>query len=456
MMTIKLKIQNTIDITEYQRQFSCLVRYAYNRILDGKTAADIRKLCKTLNNVGLMDGSWAEFAYYRADRNIEVQKALHPDNNVVFGGKKNFSDYSNGKITEEEYRNNRLSNLLSIGKKHDPRGNRKFQLDLANNKVIFKPSRDTHIDVILPRLSKNQKKLLEQVEMLGKNHEMPITYELSSDHICIKFDEAYCSTPYHNFKKDRVLAIDTNPNFLGITICDYNLDGEQKVLHKEIISNAEINALFTTEGIGLPSTHPFKKYITQKRIHEGHEVAKYISVLARSWNCEYVALEKLNIKQRDIGKGKTYNRKCNNMWNRLRMFDGIKKWCSLKNIKVHDVPPQHSSFIGCINYTTDYDMIAASLEISRRANAFISNYRTKTKDHTNHIVYPAIEKKKILNEWKDEGLTAKDFSNWVDLYGWFKQNPELNYRVLLDVGKTTEKSFRLFSQKSKLKIFRIL
>ena len=88
----------------------------------------------------------------------------------------------------------------------------------------------------------------------------------------------------------------------------------------------------------------------------------------------------------------------------------------LKNIKFREVPPQYSSFIGCINHPTDYDSIAASLEISRRANAFITTYITKTKDKTNRIIFPAIIKRKnVPNEWKDEGLTDQDLKNWVSL-----------------------------------------
>jgi len=381
---------------------------------------------------------------------------------IVFGGKKNLSDYSKGKITKEEYKKNRLMSVFASGKAADISGNRKFQLDLANNKVVFKPSRDVHIDVILPKLSKNQRKLLEQIEPLAKAHEAPVTYQLTNEHIFIIFDEAYCSTqPYSNFKKDRILSIDTNPNFLGITICDYSANGEQKIIHKEVISNALINNM---DLMGLPSTDPLRKYQTNKRIHEGHEVAKYIVKLAKSYHCEYVAIEDLNIKQKTKTgdkkadkKSKRYRRLCNNMWNRQRMYAGIKKWCSLKNIKLREVPPQYSSFIGCLNHPEEYDMIAAALEIGRRANAFISTYITKIKNQAGRIIYPRLPKKNnILNRWKEEGLTDKDLGSWIDLYNWAK-NTESSYRVLLDVNSKilTDKSFRLFSSQSKLLQFRL-
>ena len=48
---------------------------------------------------------------------LSAKNEVHPDHNIVFGSKKNFSDYSKGKITKEEYKKNRLLPILSIGKK---------------------------------------------------------------------------------------------------------------------------------------------------------------------------------------------------------------------------------------------------------------------------------------------------------------------------------------------------
>jgi hypothetical protein len=116
---------------------------------------------------------------------------------------------------------------------------------------------------------------------------------------------------------------------------------------------------------------------------------------------------------------------------------------------LREVPAQYSSFIGCINYPTEIDSIAASLEINRRTNAYVSTYITKINKQTNYIIYPKLSKKLILNKWKDDGLTDKDLGSWLDLYKWFKNKPELSYRLLF-TPEMAEKSLRLFSYKSKL------
>jgi predicted transposase len=447
MITIKLKIKNEIDVEEIQREFSSLVRFSYNRLLEKKTQSETINLAKSLNNITL-DSSWKEFAFKKAEFLYKSQLTRELST-LIFGGKKNFQKLSEKKITKEQYKKNRLLPILSIGKSGDTSGNRKFLLDLKNNKVIFKPDRSNHIDIILSKLSKNQKLLLEQIEVKAKNHESPITYELTNSHICIIFDESYCSEQYNNFKRDRILSIDSNPNYLGISICDYNSSGKQRIIHKEIISNKQINDMNTK---GVSSSNPlsiYKTNKTNKRNHEICEVAKYISKLAQSKHCEYVAIEKLSIESKDHLKGRNYNRLVNNQWNRNKLFNGIKKWCNIKSIKLKEVPPQYSSFIGCINYPTEIDSIAASLEINRRTNAYVSTYITKTNKQTNYIIYPKLSKKLILNKWKDDGLTDKDLGSWIDLYKWFKNKPELSYRLLF-TPEMAEKSLRLFSYKSKL------
>jgi hypothetical protein len=79
-------------------------------------------------------------------------------------------------------------------------------------------------------------------------------------------------------------------------------------------------------------------------------------------------------------------------------------------------------------------------------------YRTKSTT-PGDIVFPKLSKKVILNKWKDEGLSDKDFDNWKDLYKWFK-NTKTSYRVLFDPSLVS-KSFSLVSYKSKVKYFSI-
>ena len=207
----------------------------------------------------------------------------------------------------------------------------------------------------------------------------------------------------------------------------------------------EINDIVTK---GLDSSNPKNIYKTNKRNHEISEISKYITKLAESKHCEFIAIEKLDIISKNNNKGRKYNKLVNNMWNRNKLFNVLKKWSTVKDIKIVEIQPQYSSFIGCINHPTEIDSIAASLELNRRSYCFTTTFIKKTCNKTGNIIFPRLNRKKILNRWKDEGLTDKDLSNWISLYSWFKSKPKLSYRFLFDLKDLS--CLRLFSYKSKI------
>jgi hypothetical protein len=444
MMAIKLKLTNIIDISKFQHQFNCVVRYAYNRYKEGKEDIEIRKLCKKLHNIDDMDASWIHFAVLRAKWVYLKDKEM----TVVFGGKKNFENLSKNKITKEEYKKNRLAPILSIGSCNEKCGNRKIELDIIeNNRIIFKQNKNTHIILELPKLKKKYKEMLFKVEELARNHEIPVTFRLTNDYISIIFDETIFQKEYTNYKPGRILSLDMNPNYVGISICDYNTNNRQRIILKQIITNKKINDIDTK---GLSTKHPENIYKTNKRIHETYEINKYIVKLAKTYHCEWITYEQLETLSKDNKKGRKYNKLVNNQWNRTRMRENLIKLCIIEKIKTQEIASQYSSFIGCINHPIEIDSIAASLEINRRSNLFIKIYKTKILEKTD-VVFPGITKELILNRWKDDGLVDKDLVNWKTLYSWVKTR-KLNYRVLFSVNKT-KSSFRLKSNKSLVRVY---
>ena len=67
------------------------------------------------------------------------------------------------------------------------KANRKFKI-LDEKIILFKPNRNEHFELKLPKLRKNfQKDFLKLIE-LQENNELPITYKLDSDFIYISFE----------------------------------------------------------------------------------------------------------------------------------------------------------------------------------------------------------------------------------------------------------------------------
>ena len=91
-----------------------------------------------------------------------------PDNSinkVIFGGKKLFQLRNNLKITNQEFKEKKLSCLYSIGESGNKciKGNRKFNLVKDLKSITFKPCKSLHIDLQLPKLKKKLKNILNQL-----------------------------------------------------------------------------------------------------------------------------------------------------------------------------------------------------------------------------------------------------------------------------------------------------
>ena len=110
MITIKLKLEETIDITDYMRQFTSVYRYAYNRFNEGMTQIEVRRLANKLNNIGLLDANLVQDA-------VDSARSLVKEvgGKVVFGGRKNWRDYNKGLVTKEEYGKNKLAPVYFRG-----------------------------------------------------------------------------------------------------------------------------------------------------------------------------------------------------------------------------------------------------------------------------------------------------------------------------------------------------
>ena len=154
MKTIKLPYTSDTNFTEISKQYSNVVRYAYNRFLENKSEKDNRLLCKDLNNINLLNCYIIQCAILDA-------KALHKrfqNKKVIFGGKSNFINLLKNKISKDEFNVKRLFPVNIVGEKLKC-GNRLFKLDIIdNNQIIFKLNKNRHISLKLPKLRNNIKK----------------------------------------------------------------------------------------------------------------------------------------------------------------------------------------------------------------------------------------------------------------------------------------------------------
>jgi IS605 OrfB family transposase len=199
---------------------------------------------------------------------------------------------------------------------------------------------------------------------------------------------------------------------------------------KEIIDLKEINNL-KQDG-----------YKKNKRDYETSMINAHIIELAKSYKAELVAFELLNIESKDHGKGKNLNRLLNNNWNKRKVINNLRKRCVITGIRFVEVPAAYSSFIGQLTNENEYDSVAASIELSRRA--FLMSLKKKVSFRS--IIYPRFTKKNLPTRWK-KMVEEKLIKSWKKLYNEIKKS-KARYRFLFSLDNFKGDSFSLKSPKS--------
>jgi IS605 OrfB family transposase len=421
MITIKLPVINIIDITNYLKQYNNIVRFSYNRRKENLNQSEIEKLVKSkMNNIELMDSSFIKAA-------TDNSKSLNTEDNVVFGGKSNWTRYNKNLITKEEYQVNKLKSLTVRGSRLDHKGNRKFQLNMNNNEIIFKPNKKTKITLRIPN-TRHDKTLIKLQELceLGETY---FTCGVTNTHVFITFDETILREEKYFPVNKRTLSIDLNPNYISYVITDNN-----KVIHKEIIGLSELN-----------------KAKTNKKKHEDFEISKRIVNIAKHYKVKHIIYEKLSIQSSDKGKGKWFNKLVNNNWRRSRFISNLVKRCNIIGILTQEVIANYSSFIGQIDNENEYDSIAAAIELSRRGNLYLEKYYYKVDVEIVGQIIRVNEKLSddLADRWKKKLNYDGVLDTYKSLYDIIK-NAKYSYRKLFQFNWF---SLRLKSSKSLVYVY---
>ena len=451
MITLKIKYTTTEDglnlIKEYRKQYSSVLHFAYNRRYEGVSEKNIEHQISSLNNIPLVKSYLKRCAVKNATQLIK-----DGDNKqLIFGGKKNFIARCKGKISKDDFLNKRLSKLFIIGEANQ-HGNRIVVINDDLESFTFKPTIRNKIVLSIAGRYKRYKSILNKLYHLQKDKQISITYELDNEYIYLTYDETLLNQ-FVDYKpiKNRIFAIDLNPNYIGWSVVDWKNSSKFEVVKSGVISIKDINDIdFGLKGKSSESKE--RKYINNKRIFEIYEISKLLVNTAKYYRCEVFGLEELNIKSKDTTRGKHYNKLVNNVWNRNKLVNNIKKKCNIYSIRVMLAKPNYSSFVGNFLFRDLNlpDMVLASIEIGRRCYEFKAQYIDKTKNKRKNIILPDV------NDFNDRYIKSLEEFNIpveikdLDKIYYFLKNAKSRYRVSLDELSHLEFS-RCFSNKSKVK-----
>ena len=430
MQVLKIKYQTDDQslniIQNYMRQYSSVQHFVYNRINDGKSQKDIKQQIKTLNNINLLDSWFIQCSFY------DIPKV----DKVIFGGKKNYFQRLKNNISKEEFKLKRLSFIYSIGEvvNKSVKGNRKFHIEQDLENIIFKPNKSTKINLKLIGLNK-RKQILSKLYQKQERKEIKIAYKLDLEYIYVIFEENDVYNYETKFIKNRVLALDLNPNYIGWSIVDWKSESEFDVIKSGVYSIKKLNDKdFNLKNKGYSTDSKERKYISDKRNFESIWIVKNIVNKSIYYKCQIISIEDLSIKSSDKELGKRFNKLVNNSWCRNAFVNNLTKRCNIHNIKLLKVKPDYSSFIGNFLYRSLHlpDMVLASIEIGRRGYEFYNQYISKTKEIKKNIVRPNLSMfNKLYLKSLEEFKLQPIYKDLIELYYFFKKS-KLKYRLSID------------------------
>ena len=424
MKTIKLKIMNNIDLNYELKTYNSAVHFAYNRFHDDVSIKE-KDVRSQVNQ--LFKGKLNSWLLQCAIKDGKVIQERNNNKKVIFGGKLLYKRYLRKLIDKEEFIKQKQIPISSQGEMLK-KGNRMFDFHFDNQSLIFKVSKKKHIDIQLGNIHKNLQKELNKLNELCYDKKATVSIRLNNEYIWITYDEKLLdnSMKFNCLKDNRVMGLDLNPNYIGLSVIEFNKENDFKVLYKQV---------FDLKGL------TDKTVSKNKRHYEIIKICHTINGLINYWKCKKLSIEDLNIKSCDNGQGKNFNRLCNNVWDRTLVTNKLLMLSNIYGYELVKVNPAYSSFIGNLIYGNEMtpDMIAASIEIARRGY----------KKYEKKWFYPVFNIDCLDEQWKQTLTGVKDWKN-----AFLKiKNSKVKYRVLLNDDIIQNAVFSKFNRKSKIAIY---
>lgn len=410
--------QKIIDMDD--NVYSSIVRFSYNRYCEKISSTQLyKKSCELFTNFP---------SHLITSANREAMSIFQRMKNADKPEKLKFGLVDKRKkllISKDEFKQSRLRGIFSEGEIGLYKGNRYFEIDLKNNRFIYKRSRNQHINLLIKEnLSIKRKQLLANIHLAMINKLCPISFRLKNNRIYISYDQSIIEHEHklYNLKQNRVLGIDLNPNYIGLSILKFNNDNTFNVLNKEVFNITQL------QNVGSKNKVKF----------ELQQIDNLIIKLCKHYKCAKISIEDLHFKNTGKGKYKSqknFNRLCKNKWRRSQISSHLKTLCLTFGIELIEVNCAYSSIVGNILYgnTTTPDMIAASIEIARRG------YKKFDKEW----FYPKFRLKKIqkqiLNLGKKE-IFCKSTS-WKELFKEIKEFGNKWFRFQLNENDAVFRKF---------------
>ncbi|WQJ53373.1 MAG: hypothetical protein [Wendovervirus sonii] len=404
--------------------------------------SDIKEAEKDLNYWKSKEKTWYSKKQVKKlqKRIIRLNQRKKRGIKYVAGSRYNFIQRCKGKLSYEEWKENTYSPLYSVGEKSSGtkhvHGNRKFKLSEDLKEITLK-LHDRKITIHLPNyLRPSYRQTLSNLYIHQVNDDCPITYKIDFNYVYISFDESIVipDKKQYNYIENRVLGIDMNPNYIGVTITDWFGSENFKVIKSLVFSNKELYDEYKEyNNKGLKTNHPDRIKIYNKMDFNTQYIAKEIIKLCIYYKCDLIAYEGLNIDSKETYRGNDNNFLINNLWNRNTFVHTLNKLSNIHGLKLQKVKPEYSSFIGNFLFRdlNIPDMCLSAFEISRRGYEINNQYVKNNEEKDKIIIFP----NGLFRQRYVESLKEFNIPTWVtSLKGCydFLKKADIMYRLSID------------------------
>jgi IS605 OrfB family transposase len=357
-----LKKEDEQAVLDLTRRFSAATRFAYNRLLDGKTREELKRESGPLCRLFGLNTRYADGAIEKAQATLDSAKELGQDpRKVVFGGRKLFEQlkrkHLSGKTLlalKREWKEKRQGFLYSRGDA-TKKGNANLRLEPQGDALWLRVNlgNGAYVRARVQTSHPQREALLERVyASLPYN----VTIRLKDGKLYAHFTWSEELPPPVHTRANGVLGVDVNADPYHLALAVVSPDGNLK--HHLTLSLEEVDRV-PNKGA--------KELLLWRIAHQVVALAEEHGAAIATERLKY-----LRKSERGDGSGQHFRRNQHRFAYRS-LLEKIHSLARKRGVEVLEVNPQDTSTIGTLKYAPSLHLskdVAAAYVIGRRALGF--------------------------------------------------------------------------------------
>jgi transposase, putative, N-terminal domain len=413
-------------VLDLMRRFSGAVRFAYQRLLEGKTREELKRENSPLCTLFALNTRYADGAIEKAQATLDSARELGQDpRKVVFGGRKLFEQLKRGHLSgkarerlRREWKERRQGLLYSRGDAAK-KDNANLRLESRDGALWLRVNlgNGAHVRALVKTSHPQLETLRERVyASLPYN----VTLQLKDGKVYAHFTWSEELPPPVHTRANGVLGIDVNANPYHLALAVVSPDG-----------NLLRYLTLSLEEVDQAPNRGAKELALWKVAHQVVAVAEEHGVAVATEKLKY-----LRKSQRGDGSGRAFRRTQHRFAYRS-LLEKVHSLARKRGVEVVEVNPQDTSTIGMLKYAPQLHLskdVVAALVIGRRALGFAERlpkgYRVLLSDESFFTHVQGFYKDRLQELEKLEEA---------------EKNPYLRRRLSRVMGKTRKAIFLLSS-----------